>query len=249
MARTFFTQFKRQRQLLGSARGRKGFVIVSTLFLVTMLLATLSGLVFLSISIRNRTALLSSCRKIVVDAQSSMANDLSALISLNSKAQSLRLQRQFAETQVRNARLSMNPKLIAAAELFRNQVIQSQLLLRAKQLGLLGQARATRHHVRAIFSRIRTPAAVRQLRSINLETDLAVEPNPKGDLTPNYVLSPAFAQEQRLGLSWTFNLLEGLPLGFRLHSIPESLISKAHCVATLKRKDKLWIPTLAVAKF
>ncbi len=238
-----------QRPFFNSSRQQGGFVIVSALFLLPLLFSLFVGIAFLSVAIRNRTLLISNCRKVAVEAQEVMGQNLEALLALNSRAETLRTERKAAEIQVRNARLSMNPKLIAAAELIRWQVIQFQLALRARQLSLLKKSEWSRKKLKGDFKISADLVSPKNLRQLDGVQDLAVNPTPKNDLTPSYLITNNFTSRQSLGLRWEFDLLEGLPQGFLLTALPMTLISKAQCAATLKRKEDQWIPALTVVKF
>lgn len=225
-----------------------GFALVALLAAMPLMISVLVGLSLAAMALKNRTELFATCRAEVWNAQKDMSQMLRNLVSLNPRAKALRAQRKLAEAEVKAARASMNPPLIAAAETHRALILNRQMYLRAEQERILFQARARRAMARAQMNQAAHAKQGRVTDFFSPVTALAVERFPPHDLTPDHTPKPGFAGEQKLQFRWHAELFQGTPEWLLKSAALSRLRFNGECSATLKEEKESWRPQLVAAK-
>lgn len=225
-----------------------GFALIGVLAALPLILALLAGLGLTAIALKNRTEIFAQCRAEVWNAQKDMSQLLKNLISLNPRAKRLRAQRKAAEAEVKAAKLTFNPAIIAAAEAHRAIVLGQQMHLRAEQERLLFQALTRRARAQERVRGFIKNRDGRLEKIVSPSASLAVRKSPPNDLTPDYIGVEDFSSEQRLQAHWEGQLFHGAP-PWLLNAGPLSNLKfRGECSATIKQEKKSWHPQLLAAK-
>lgn len=230
------------------AQSEKGFVLAMVTICLPLLTVALIGFLLMALVLRNHSFLNSSCRRAVYETQSALSLSLKKLLKLNPRATRLRTQRRIAEQEVKAARASKLPPLIAAAEAHRLSVIAQQWELRFEQNLILNKAREERRWVSTWLhqSLARFPAS--SVRLSQKVSGLAVHPEPFLDASPDYKVDEPFSEKQIQILEFKSDLLTNKLPKMILSGLEEKLVTGVKCAATLKKEGAQWQPALAAAR-
>lgn len=227
MATKTFSREGRTHTRSAKHRQEQGFVVVSMLALVPLVVTLVVCLCAALWSMRRQEAARSHCVRSAVQLQSRLKPTLDKLLRLNPRATSLRAQRTAADNAVTAAVASGYPPAIAAAKAIQVAVVLQQVALRAKQEALFLEANADRqmaeNDLRSVIGRkLGTSVVARRF----YWRALAVEARPPAALTPDYRPVPLFhiLQQQRFEFA--------LPLRGVTHAVA--------CSATLQGRENAW---------
>ena len=223
----------------------QGFVLVTSLTLVPLLLALLMALYASFYILKKKSLAQSHCVQQASLLQRDLRQTLDDLLRLNSRATNLRQQRQAADQGLKAALSSANPYVIAAAKAYWVAVFLQQTALASQQQALLRRADQQRQSgQRQIHEQLRR-LNVRRVESRRYYwRALAVEAQPAWSLTPDYKTLPLFPTLQQ----HRFRFAVDLRPSFAHSVLPREINQITECSVTLKgQKDKWKIQVLAAS--
>lgn|GEM_PF-2810631 len=195
-----------------SKSNQQGFVLVFFLTLLPVIIIALSLLTIILLHLQTQNDVRHACRQDLFSAQKTTAQNLTALMSLNPEAQSLRLQLKLAYLKL--AAVAANPGAEAAVLAQIAKIQQQQVALGERQKSLIAQGEFALRSG-SVQSEISVSSAVHQkmqrfhsLVHLSLSqlhsnpTHLAVRPDSPGDIAPVYELESAFKDKQSLQTFW-----------------------------------------------
>lgn len=236
-----------KKNILGFGTSQKGFLTLSTISFILVLLCLSGALTTLGFVLKKRMTLSSHCVHSVLKLQKDLARPLDRLLKLNKPAAKLRLQRKLAQARLAAAIAIANPPAIAAAKAHLLIITQRQILLRTRQHALLLEAKVRRQQFKLMSYGKNSVESHRQFSGESLA--LAVIPKPFHSLSPSYNLSPDFekAQAQSYRLKQT---IEVPLIGIMGRMTKQNQISlSTACSASLTKKgDGKWLPILKKVK-
>lgn len=222
-----------------------GSVLLMTLLLTPVLLATFSLFFSIALLLTQHTKIQHLCYKHVLLIQKQNQRNLMQLLSLNPKAQKLRQELSLAQKKYKIALSSKVPHLIAAAKanLIYVRIKQGRMALKQKQIFIQNRLD------RSFWQNQLVHQAKEELTSIYKIKNpaLAVKAKPRNSITPSYFLKNNFSQKQTTQFSWKFLYKKIIPHWiYNFLQIPTSY--KQSCAATIFRKDNQWTTKLIADK-
>lgn len=207
---------------------KNGHVLVGFLIFLPLLLSGLASLSVSALYLKEKTKILSICRKYTLQIQGQMAENLDLLQKLNPLAKQLRLERKKIERLLLNA-----PPAIREALLIRlSYVIAKQIKLNLTQRSLIKKAEGyAMQQLRRLKQKIQLSVSSSQ---VPLSAKLAVVAEPAMSLSPSYKTAWNFTQQQSIKIRWTEKPLDRIPLFLKtfLGQLP---LIKGQCLSTLRR--------------
>lgn len=245
--------------VVGTAKGlasEAGFGLVSFLALTPLVIAVISMVVALALTLTTDAKLKHECRTQILESQRNVSGYLNEIIANNKTAKALRTQRQIAEVAVK-ATIPF-PPAHAAAKFDLAAVKASQYLHKLNQLRLIGLAKAqtmyaprkTTYAVRTLL--ISESKRLSELRAVprsnqNFPQFDLIE-TPKGDASPDYVPAADFTPKQEVRVSVEFDLATILPGWLRALLPQKTLRLKTECNSTLEQENEKWIERLSAGR-
>lgn len=208
-----------------------------TVFLPVFLTA-IAGLTIAMLSIDDKTATDTQCKREALRLQSDLGRLLEKLIKMNRSAKSLRAQRAQADAQLAAATASGYPPAIAAAQSYQSSVISAQLDFAAEQQSVLSEAALRRQRSERELP-FRLPGVTPDR---DRAPSLAVRPDPPDSLTPDYLPDSPFEHKQRETFRYGVDILKYVPAWFKSKAVGRTLA--AACSATLQQEGSKWKPAL-----
>lgn len=227
---------------------QNGFALVGILIALPVMLTIATGLALLGFGLKNHTTVSATCRFEVWAAQREMGELLKELLRLNPLAKRLKRERTQAEAELKAARLSFNPKLIAAAEAHRAWVVAQQTRLRQTQEQILSDAQRVRAFHQKKFLHKTMASGTQILKVLSPSPTLAVQRFSPQDLAPEHQPLDGFVEFQRLEWRWQSQLFYDLPAWLKEFSPLENPNFTGACAASLTTKEKKWHPRLLAAR-
>ncbi len=253
---------KQKNDRKNARKNERGNVTLALLGLLPLCLAVVLSVIAVFFVLRTHGVNLHECRTRLMRTESERLLVMQDLVGLNPEARKLRSQAKVAMKAVRAARLTGNPKAIAAAEAARAVVVALQLALSAKQKSLLVKA-----NIEARISISRLKHAIKnetmkdqQLYSANQAAVigdiseerevLAVVASPSESLTPDYQPAQDFEKREQIRVSWKFWPARLLPDWLQpAGDYLQEFFIEGQCSSTAERKgNNQWRSRLAADK-
>lgn len=182
------------------------------------------------------------CRKTLLNESALVRDRWMAIERLNPKARLLRVQRESAEKAFRIAKLTANPKVMAAARVHLAHVQSRQLLLQTQQQRLFMllqlQERAGEQKIENHFRDLHL--WLRPVRKPHLKVRYTA--HPLTSPTPDYVLQPPDH-----AFHWQVNLETLFPASLRNKLLPR-LRWEAECSVRWRKMEDQWEVRLNAGK-
>lgn len=223
----------------------KGFALVALVTLLPLCLSVALAFGTVLHVLKRKSLAQAICIQEAMQLQESLKNPLRRLMAMNSKAQSLRIRRLWADQNLARALATGIPGNIAAAQAIQTAVIAQQLAFRAKQELLLAEAALIRAWAKQRFYQRAVRIGGREIRMSHPDIRaLAVRPQPPASLSPDYVKLPTFRYSQQQRYRFRVDLMQNWPLS----SADMSFVQTAECAVTLKGENQKWDIDVIAAK-
>ena len=209
---------------------KNGHILMGFLIFLPLLLSGLASLSVSALYLKEKTKILSICRKYALQIQNQMAENLNSLQKLNPLAKQLRMERKEIEFLLLTA-----PPVIREALLVRlSYVIARQVKLNFTQRSLIKKAEGyAMAHLRRLKQEIQPYVSSAQ---VPLFAKLAVVAEPKISLSPSYKTAWNFTQQQSIKIRWMENPLNKIP-EFLKNFLGRLPLIEGQCISSLRRSD------------
>jgi hypothetical protein len=204
-------------------RNQKGFLIGFILLFIPLTMGLLMTALNLKAYLNPNQATLHTCRTGLLRVQELAAHSMQKLFALNAQVLTLRADRSLAEIALEAAAASLNPAAISAAEAQLQVVIAAQNALRAEQQILLKTStlsirQALQESHRELIQELQQQEQNLRPASHFFEfkpgnashseyQKLAVRAKKSSAAgPPEYEVSPELTTDQKVSLSWSFEL-------------------------------------------
>ncbi len=226
-------------------------MLPSLIFLLPILVATLTTVIAVTQILVERSHALSTCRSEVIAIQKEMLNKKNKLQALNSSASRLRKELKAAKAMIVAA--AGIPPALAAATTYYRSVKARQSLLSLRQKAILYSARIMASskimNLKQKLSKRKTITKSHGLSRFDSPwfPKLELDPRPRTSLTPDYKTPQNYSRRQNIEIAWTYDETS------LLHEwiidrvqLPKPL--KLACGATIKRRNAKWTVVLSADK-
>ena len=221
---------------------REGFVLIILLPLMMALMAGFSGLILMSLGIKNLTQAQSLCITENIHGQKKLGKLLTRLLKFNQTVIRLQHTKRALQTTLAGAIALGQVQVVSALRKQLSLIKKYQQYISHQQKYILMQSELIR---KTVFQNLKTNLKVLEIKNIQekkvFKKALAVSKKTLGPDTHIYQLLPDFTKQQAVVFLWEINpfLKNRLYKLFPFYQQKTSYI-KRQCAATLKKQGNQW---------
>ena len=238
---------KTKSQLLKNPqKNRKGFMTVSLLVFLSLIITVIIGFSLMSVGIKNITHSQSLCIKGLIQTQKELKPFLKKLLALNNRVKQLHYSRQAIDVAIASALASvvLIPK-VPKLKKIRDTIKKQQKTLRLQQELLLKKAFLSKtKNLNQLKQKLKAKKAFQIKNHSFIKKALAVKKEKLGQQAFIYKPVENFKQQQKIRLSWKLNPFGRLHPDRKFLLIEGSASQRLSCTATLQKKGGRWISRL-----